>query len=157
MNTNTEQWGNIELPGLSDEELFKKNWNMVRNIDELVKTENWKKNHDKGILDRYNTTWLQNTSLSNKIKRSDSNFIKSWEEGMKKRNSDPKFLEILNKNGKKKSKPLVTPDGVFSSRREAAKHYNHVDSWVGSQIQKNPLEWYYISKEEYILLTGKEI
>lgn len=25
-NTNTEQWGNIELPGLPDEVLFKKNW-----------------------------------------------------------------------------------------------------------------------------------
>lgn len=30
MNTNTEEWGNIELPGLSDEELFKKKWNLSR-------------------------------------------------------------------------------------------------------------------------------
>jgi hypothetical protein len=29
-NTNTEQWGNIELPGLSDEKLYGKNWNFSR-------------------------------------------------------------------------------------------------------------------------------
>ena len=34
MNTNTESWGNIELPGLSDEELYKKNWNMSRKGNE---------------------------------------------------------------------------------------------------------------------------
>jgi hypothetical protein len=34
MNTNTEEWGNIELPGLSDEELFKKNWNLSRKSNE---------------------------------------------------------------------------------------------------------------------------
>jgi hypothetical protein len=28
-NTNTEEWGNIELPGLSDEVLYKKKWNQV--------------------------------------------------------------------------------------------------------------------------------
>lgn len=29
MSTNTEVWGNIELPGLSDEVLYKKKWNQV--------------------------------------------------------------------------------------------------------------------------------
>lgn len=42
MNEN-EQWGNISLPGVSDEELFKKNWSKSATMKELHKNPEYKK------------------------------------------------------------------------------------------------------------------
>lgn len=36
-----EQWGNIQLPGLSDEELLKRNWNRVTAAREVHQRESW--------------------------------------------------------------------------------------------------------------------
>lgn len=59
--TQTEEWGNIELPGLSDEELFRKKWNQVAALkgrkrpdhSEFMKTANpmqGKEHPNKGKL-----------------------------------------------------------------------------------------------------------
>lgn len=43
-----EEWGNIELPGLSDEELFSKNWNLVAAAIEKAQDPRYLENLKKG-------------------------------------------------------------------------------------------------------------
>ena len=42
-----DEWGNIELPGLSDEELLTKNWNVVAAAQERSKNTTWRENQAK--------------------------------------------------------------------------------------------------------------
>ena len=48
-NTNTEEWGNIELPGLDDEKLLKTNWNRVAASREKAKDPQYRLNLSKGL------------------------------------------------------------------------------------------------------------
>jgi len=43
-NTNTEVWGNIELPNITDEELLTTNWNCKLAALERSKTKEWRQN-----------------------------------------------------------------------------------------------------------------
>jgi hypothetical protein len=54
-------------------------------------------------------------------------------------------------------KPLITPDGPMRSRRDAATFYNVDITTIGTWLHKKSDQFYYISQEEYIMLTGKEI
>jgi hypothetical protein len=42
------------------------------------------------------------------------------------------------------SKKLQTPDGVFASRAEAARHYNLDPAAIFYRIKRNPDEWFYL-------------
>jgi hypothetical protein len=59
-NTNTETWGNIELPGLSDEELFKKNWNWVAGARQRNSDPKYLESTKKGLEKRALTNWKEN-------------------------------------------------------------------------------------------------
>ena len=50
-----EEWGNIELPGLSDEELYAKNWNRVAINKERFADLDFKKKHQEAIINAVNT------------------------------------------------------------------------------------------------------
>jgi hypothetical protein len=65
-------------------------------------------------------------------------------------------------------KPIVTPMGVFVSKKTAAEFYINsehttrktilsVICWIDVQIKKPNSGFSFISKEEYIILTGKDI
>jgi hypothetical protein len=55
------------------------------------------------------------------------------------------------------AKPVVTPFGIFDSLKNTALNLNkHVDT-IARYIKLYPKEYYYITKEEYIMLTGKDI
>jgi hypothetical protein len=72
----------------------------------------------------------------------------------------PRSEETTNKireNAKRNIKPLITPDGPMRSRRDAATYYNVDITTIGTWLHKKSDQYYYISQEEYILLTGKEI
>jgi len=74
----------------------------------------------------------------------------------KKQNS-----ETISKRSKamknKGNKIIVTPDGIFLSRTLASEHYNISGAAINYRVKTYPKEYYYISREEYIILTGKEI
>lgn len=64
-------------------------------------------------------------------------------------------------------KPFVTPLGIFWTKSKAAEYYlenkltanttkGSTNVWLSRQLVKFPKEFYYISKEEYIMLTGKD-
>ncbi len=105
-------------------------------------------------------------------------------EAIRKSAKDPKIKEIRKEVGKKLSqneewckaagernkqrcrKPIVTPEGIFVALRgpdSAAEHYNKIknqkstQNWLMNQIKNDPTNFYYITQEEYIMLTGKKI
>lgn len=72
----------------------------------------------------------------------------------------PRSEETTNKireNAKRNIKPLITPDGPMRSRRDVATHYNVDITTIGTWLHKKSDQFYYITQEEYILLTGKDI
>ena len=52
---------------------------------------------------------------------------------------------------------VETPLGEFPSIVKAAKAHKCDPALIQYNLKNNPTEFYYISKEEYIMLTGKEI
>lgn len=131
----------------------------------LAQTESWKANHAAG----------------QKRMKNDPVWQAEQQERLKRRNQNPVWLERIkesriamaqdenwianNKNAIRArcAKPIITPVGVFAAAADAAREYNKIrnfnngKTWIANQLKKNPTEFYYISKEEYIMLTGKEI
>jgi len=67
------------------------------------------------------------------------------------------------KNRKTTGKPIITPIGIFVSKSQAGLAYcefhgnRNGDKFVSNKLKDQPKEYYYISKEEYIMLTGKDL
>jgi hypothetical protein len=86
--------------------------------------------------------------------------------GIAKRTADPAWNEA---NRRSKFKPIVTPYGIFNSLDSASNEIYLNNFWpnrktvisvkglIRSKLKINPKEFYYITKEEYQRLTGKEI
>jgi hypothetical protein len=252
MNTNTEEWGNIELPGLSDEELFSKDWlKSGRSLDyysdpknrsrraeiarQVRESEEWKQRHKAGVStdtyrafrsqqnkDRWNDLewreWYLNNHNRPDIKEKMSQRAKEREQDlefkkrkaealaptyidparnkkisekvkahyknnpsakleiskrakeiaanrtqeevqaiMKKRANNGTWKENVKKGGRKKAKPMMCDGMPFPGVTDAAKYFDVDPGTIGYRRTKFPDRYYYISQEEYILLTGKDI
>jgi hypothetical protein len=118
MNKDNEEWGNIELPGLSDEELFAKNWNRVAAAREIVKAREkngWKeKNEERFKDDEYikklsssiKSFYEQNPDF-HKQKISSEQWITNQKIGMKTYVEDPNYVNprgMLNKTRSEESR-----------------------------------------------------
>ena len=68
--TDDEEWGNIELPGLSDEELFNTNWNRVAAIQEMHKGRDRAMIDPKWRKQRSEKQRLNNPDMRERIKAS---------------------------------------------------------------------------------------
>lgn len=98
-------------------------------IKEVTKTTAWKQAHAAGMSKREANGWAE------------------------------KNIEAA----KKRCKPIVSTEyGVFPGKKHLAEHMTSLgvgnamgklDNW----LKTKPTELYYISKEEYIMLTGKEL
>lgn len=97
--------------------------------------------------------WRKKVAVLNKEKREDPNHIKRHQEAVDKRTQDPEW----RRKQAERSKPMVTPDGIFNSRKMAAEFYKVKTPVMNSRMKRYPDQYYYISQEEYIMLTGKEI
>jgi hypothetical protein len=49
MTKEKDEWGNIELPGLSDSELYNKNWNLVAAAQERYNDLEFRKKHKEAV------------------------------------------------------------------------------------------------------------
>ena len=168
--TNTETWGNIELPGLSDEELFKKDWNRVAAMREVANDPN--SSYSQAMKTRYKDKEnLKNLNIGIQQREQDPNFQKKRLEGIQRRTedenwktknaeknkrkwNDPEYRNTMLNLPKTFRKPIVTPIGVFKSRKEAAIACNVDGPRISLYIKTKSLEYYYITHEEYIMLTG---
>ncbi len=79
-----------------------------------------------------------------------------------------KSPEIRKKLSEKKignnnrARPIVTPLGIFPSKKHATEAYltsgkTNAMKWIDKWLKTDKENFYYITKEEYILLTGKDI
>lgn len=73
-----------------------------------------------------------------------------------------KKLSEKKKGNNNRARPIVTPLGIFPSRKHAAEAYlasgkANAMKWIERWLKELPEQFYYISKEEYILLTGRDI
>jgi hypothetical protein len=82
---------------------------------------------------------------------------KEWTEAMSK-GLKGHVKKDTSKMGKKNKKPLMTPDGPFDSTKSATEHFGY--KWAENctnKIKKGHPGWYWITVEEYVMLTGKDI
>jgi hypothetical protein len=71
-------------------------------------------------------------------------------------------LSVKKIGNNHRARPIVTPLGIFPSRKDAAEAYlasgkANALRWIEKWLKTDPNDFYYISKEEYIMLTGKDI
>lgn len=251
MNTNTEEWGNIELPGLSDEELFSKDWlksgrtieyysdpknrsHRAKIAKQVRETDEWKQNHKNGVSteeyralksqqnkDRWNnlewrkwylenqnkpeikkkmsekakqreqnaefrkkkmeaiaptyTDPLRNKKISEKVrayyvnnpdakqkvsertKQANANRSVEEKKAIMEKRSNSIWKENVKKAGRKKAKPMMCDGLAFPGVTDAARHFNVDPGTIGYRRNKFPDRYFYISQEEYIMLTGKDV
>ena len=143
------EWGNIELPGLTDEELHSKNWNRITGLRDYYKTETVEKRRKKGAkisktkLNGYHPTRGVPNSVEQKRKIS---------EALTGKNKPPRS----KKHRQAFMKPCMTPDGAFESAKAATDHWGY--KWRGNvhnKITKGHAGWRWITKEEYDQYVAK--
>ena len=177
MSTNTETWGNIELPGLSDEKLFKTQWNYVAANREKANNKEFLKKLSAGVKQSYVANPDQKKAKVERLKKvnkelySDPEYRQSIKQKRQQQANDPTYKEKLALGIAKRDsnpdyikarklariKPLITDFGIFESRNDAAKAQNCDPAYINSLMKKYPDRYFYISQEEYIMLTGKDI
>lgn len=141
------EWGNIPVGNMSDEELYKKNWNRVEGSKNM-----WLNMSDEKKTQRAN-------SISEKKKINHPTKGKQLSADWKKNVSDSlkghTKSNTTNMN-KIKKKPLMSEDGPFASVADAQQHFGY--KWEGNvrhKIKKSHPGWYWLTQEEYIRLTKK--
>lgn len=150
-NSNLQEeikWGNIELPGLSDQELYEKNWNRVDGGKNA-----WIKMPDEKKA-------LRATNISEKKKINHPTKGKPLSEEWKKNVSSQlkgKFKpERSFVHRKQFMKPLMSEAGPFQSVKQAQDYFGY--KWEGNvrnKINKGHEGWYWLTQEEYDTLTKK--
>lgn len=73
-----------------------------------------------------------------------------------------KKLSEKKKGNNNRARPIVTPLGIFPSRKHAIEIYlasgrTNALKWIEKWLKIDKDNFYYITKEEYIMLTGKDI
>jgi hypothetical protein len=140
------EWDNQELPGCPDEILLTKHWDKVRDIPKLVKDVKWIDEHKKGITQRTND-WLLNVQKANKEKYTPE-YLEKHRQRMKERTASKEWQDKVKANAAKKKKPVMTPDGMFNSRVEAANFYKIWPARISELMKLHPDQYYYIKKDD---------
>jgi hypothetical protein len=118
MTKDKEQWGNIELPGLSDEKLLNTNWNYVEGIRQRGQSADYRKKMSENSLKGWNDPLVkQEASIERRERWQDADYrqrvlktreeiIKTDEyknklkEGHKRSLQDPSLREKFSKASK---------------------------------------------------------
>jgi hypothetical protein len=122
------KWDNQELPGCPDEILLTKNWNLKFAAENLINSKEWQ---DK-IKERTNSKEYKN----------------AHSKAIKLRNQTKQWKESRNNFNKTKSKKVMTPNGIFNSRHEAATFYNITPPGITRRMKSYPDQYYYVIDKE---------
>lgn len=129
----TEQgWGNISLDGLTDQELYGKNWDHSARNYERYADPNFKKKHHEAIIKATQSEEWKNKHLKANQKMRTKEWNLAHAKRMKEIYKDPKWIESVKKanlseernNKIRQSLTLIikTPDGIFTTK-EAKEYY----------------------------------
>jgi type II secretory pathway pseudopilin PulG len=164
------------------QETFKGTDNMLIGLAQRDSDPNYIKNKNEGITKRTNSEdwkrkqkenaaklsanphWQKEHANRNKKLALDSKWIEQNNKGVQKRIDDPNWNKnVRNAARKNFAKPCITPLGIFPTGVEAGKAYNESrkvtngNNAVCNALKKGKEGYRYITVEEYILLTGKNI
>jgi hypothetical protein len=143
---NKNEWGNIELPGLTDEELFETNWNYVdanrqKAKDKTVMAkisgslkEYYKDNKDAKIekancLKKTNKILMADPEYRKKLKQqrqqqaNDPNYKNKLMEGVKRRESDPEYKKIRKNMIEKRSKNTQWKESIKKAQQNRSEEH----------------------------------
>lgn len=107
-----------------------------------------------------NQKYKEERALRNRSQINDPIYQANHAEGIAQRDADPKYQKafLLGVEEKLMRKGfIVTPAGIHLRQTESATANNISVSTLQKRIKNNKTEYYYISKEEYTQLTGKEL
>lgn len=140
------------------------NWLSNQAIGAKKRRESYYDNEEKKQAAIYkresNEDYKQRRAEKNRIQVNDPAYVKSHSEGVARRDADPEYHKSLLKGAEEKLMRkgfIVTPAGIHLRQPESATANNISVRTLQQRIKSNPKEYYYISQEKYIMLTGKEI
>lgn len=147
-----ETWGNVELPGLSDEELLSKDWNKSRKH-----IPGWRELQKQvGLQRKHSEVWKEGMQTRNESEEWKENLIIAC----KKRSADPNYRQnITQALRESNSKAIMTPMGRFEVTSDAARYYfdnrltkrstlSSVEKWIRTLIKKPDSGFYLITEKE---------
>jgi len=164
---NNEQWGNIGLPGLDDDKLLNTNWNFAKTENDKLRRsqtlkqvaaqrdETYYQNQKQGCQLRDNTYQAENLARPEVRAKLSARLTG--------REKTAEHIAKVAEKSKERALPCITPLGVFRSGVEAGLAYNQERgvtngrNAVCNKLKKGVSGYRYISVEEYIMLTGKEL
>lgn len=159
MSNKKDEWGNISLPGLSDQDLYETNWNMVahaqtkRNNPEFSQRMSQvahQRNTDPayvesqlhGVRHKRDNTYQAECNSRPEVRAKIST-------AMQARTKSQQHQDRVAEQNRLRSKTIQTPYGQFASRRLAVEFMlaqgvvnasRKLDKWLKTQ----PTEYYYI-------------
>jgi len=119
------------------------------------RTEDYRQRHQQGVEQRDNTY----QALSN-ARPEVREKISATMTGMQK---TPEHNARVRAKNQERAQPVIVPWGVFRSGKLAGDVYNTTNgvkngkNYVSHHCKRNTLGYQFISLEEYIMLTGKEL
>ena len=163
----TEQWGNIQLPGLTDEELHRKNWNFAKTKnDKLRRSQTVKKiaaERDEAYTQKLHQGIANRDKTYQAINNACLETRKKISASLKGKNKTQEHIDKVAAKTRERAKPVIVPWGVFRSGKLAGDAYNEIHNVkngknrVSANIKKGTEGYKFISIEEYARLTDKKI
>jgi hypothetical protein len=152
--------------------MSKANDDARKKLDEILKglmTDKKMSQSDKRLLATNNRSedWYKTTAERNRKNATNetiNNKIRNTHAGKRYTFLTKESIEKLAKAG---WQPIVTPQGIFACKKHADDHYfknnltpckvlGSVSIWIRRTMKQIPDQYYHITKEEYIMLTGKD-
>lgn len=182
-----DEWGNIELPGLSDEELFETKWSLKKtNKDKELKRqamlkywqneENKKAHHDalmkyvnseeyvnpKGMLGKTRSKESREKASKSLYKKcmpkTANDKLSKYHTGRKKsKKSIEKMKQSLTGRETGRSRKVQTPHGVFDKLRDAASYYGVTNGSIKNWVNKTTTTITKVAVREKLIAKGVEL
>ena len=143
MNTNTEQWGNIELPGLSDDKLFNTNWHQTAINRKNGKTKEHSLKSTKNNIETWANPEVRQRRLDGLKIANQKQEVREKKTQANIRNAQKPEVRAKNlKNIMSRARPVIDDKGtVFESLTDCARKYNLAVGTIQYYIKKNKFRY----------------
>lgn len=162
----TKEWKEAHTEGMQKREA--NGWrekNYEKNM-KMVQTPEWKESRKKAgrTYSESGRAYINNRKIIEERQQNPEYFVK-LKEGIAKRTQDPEWQKRNTEAALRRRKSVVTPDGIFPYAKDAFVFYaekrnitiHTAEGWLKRMRDTYPKEYYTISQEEYMMLTGKDI
>jgi hypothetical protein len=136
--------------------------NHKKGLEKRAQNEEWRKNVANGYLKRQTAEVNEKIGDASRTRYNDPEWRAKHQETIKQRTNDPVWKEKQRLARLARTPAVVCNDGVFSTQQDAilfAKQQGlkNAGTKIRQWIANKENGYYLISREEYIMLTGKDI